>query len=183
MNKKDKEQTELNRLLQECIMEQKNIGLCPTDNIEIYIEKDPISNFKCPKKCCGCCNIFGDRKAILIKRFCFNFYPINELKTIIHHELIHLNLKENNYSIQHIKDWLEFTALSKKINNHYGINPLVSYAPSCFKDNKINYNGVAKCPRCGLACYYLIDYSLDYSFNGKCSNCGGKLVYKKKTSE
>ena len=185
MNKKEKEQLELNNLLQECINEQLKIGLHPALNIEIYIEKDPITGSKCSNDSHACADIYDDtkRKVILIKRKSYNTYPINELKALIHHELIHLNLKKNGNIIQHIDDWAEFKKLSEKINKFYKINPLSSYEVECFKEKKIRYNGIARCNNCGFISHYLIDYNLDYDFNSECPNCGKKLVYEKKTSD
>ena len=125
MNKKEREQLKLNSLLQECANEQKAINLNPASNIEIYIEKDSITNFRCPKLSDGCSVVFDDsnRKVILIKRKCFNAYSDEQLKTLIHHELIHLNLKEDGSMIRHKKDWRLYTKLSNKIRKAYGINP------------------------------------------------------------
>ena len=86
MNKKDREQFEINNLLKECIDEQKAIGLNPADGIEIYIQKDPITGYSCSYKIYGLAKISSNkkRKVILIRRKCFDKYPKSELKNLIH---------------------------------------------------------------------------------------------------
>lgn len=183
MTKKEREQLKLNQLLQECIDEQKAIGLHPADNIEIYIQKDPITGLSCPNDIYGYggVHIPTGRRIILIRRKCFDKYPKNELKSLVHHELIHLNLKNDGLIIQHIDDWDLFTELANKIYKTYNINPLEKYSLACFeKKNSIpRYNCTSICPRCGLKSHYVINNDIEYSFDGKCSNCGHDFTYEK----
>lgn len=183
MNKKEKEQLKLNYLLQKCVDEQKAIGLHPADDIEIYIVKDPVTNSKCPKTSDGCSMVFDDsnRKIILIKRKCFNVYSTVDLKTLIHHELIHLNLKEDGSMIRHKKDWKLFTKIANKIYEVYGINPLESFSLSCYNQNDgtVRYNTIVECGRCGARSFGFLDETKNYNFNKPCPFCGGKLIYKK----
>lgn len=183
MNKKDREQFEINNLLKECIDEQKAIGLNPADGIEIYIQKDPITGYSCSYKIYGLAKISSNkkRKVILIRRKCFDKYPKSELKNLIHHELIHLNLKEGGKMIGHGKDWKLFTNLSKKIYKAYGINPLEDYTPECYKtkDGVPYYNCTTICPKCGAKGHQILQDGLEYVFDGKCSNCGHKFIIKK----
>ncbi len=183
MTKKEKEQLKLNNLLQECIQKQKVIGLNPANNIEIYIEKDVVTNSKCPRFSDGCSIVFSDsnRKAILIKRKCFNVYSSEQLKALIHHELIHLNLKNDGTMIQHKKDWKLFTELANKIYKTYGINPLVSIDLSCYNQDNHSFahNTIAECDKCGAKSYMFLNETKNYNFNKPCPFCGNKLTYKK----
>lgn len=187
MNKKEKEQLELNNLLQECINEQKAIRLKPADDIEIYINKDPMTNFMCPRDSFGFGNIYKDtkRKIILIRRMCFDKYPKSELKGLIHHELIHLNLKKDGTPISHYRDWELFTKLSELIKEKYNIDPLKTYDVSCFENKKSipKYNLFSFCPRCGLKNYFNLENDAEYKFDNECSNCGKKLIYEKRTNK
>lgn len=183
MTKKEKEQLKLNNLLHECIGEQLKIGLHPADNISIYIYKDPETGVVCPREALGYAVIYKDspKKIILIRRNCFEKYPTNELKRLIHHELIHLNLKDDGNIINHIKDWKQFTELSNKIYKVYGINPLEKYSISCYKSKNSSpeYNCSSICPRCGLKSHYNIDENIEYDYNLNCSNCGHKMIIEK----
>lgn len=183
MNKKEKEQLKLNNLLQECIDEQKAIGLRPADNIEIYIGKDPTTNTRCPKTSDGYSVAFDEskRRVVLIKRKCFDVYSTMNLKTLIHHELIHLNLKDDGSMIRHKKDWKLFTKIANEIHKAYGINPLESFSLSCYdeSDGSIRYNTIAECYRCGARSFGFLDETKNYNFNNPCPFCGGKLIYKK----
>lgn len=187
MNKKDREQFEINNLLKDCVDEQKAIGLSPADGIEIYIQKDPKTGYSCPFRFSGLARISLDtkRKVILIRRICFNKYSKNELKNLIHHELIHLNLKEDGEMIGHGKDWKIFSDISKKIYDTYKINPLENYTPECYKtkDSFPEYNYSSICPRCGFKSHYILEEGIEYKFNSRCPNCRKKLVHEKKTSE
>ena len=183
MNKKDKEQAELNRLLQECIREQKDVGLCPIDNIEIYFNKDPITGEKCDRNSYGFSAIDkSDRKFIIISKKYFDKMPIKQIKRLIHHELIHLNLNKDGKMLSHHKDWKEISRLSKVIYDNYNINPLGGYGISCFenKSSEPNYNYSSVCKRCGLETYYVLNEGFEYDFDGRCPNCGARLEYKKR---
>ena len=116
MNKKDKEQTELNRLLQECIREQKDVGLIPKDNIEVYFDKDPITGEKSNKTSSAFAMSEDGRNCIIIKKSYFKKMPTKEIKRLLHHELIHLNATEKDKTIEHKKDWQMFMNLSNKFS-------------------------------------------------------------------
>lgn len=183
MTKKEKDQLKLNNLLQECIDEQLKIGLHPADNISIYIYKDPETGVVCPREATGYSALYKNspKKIILIKRNCFEKYPKSELKCLIHHELIHLNLKEDGDLTKHRRDWKKFAELSQKVYEAYGIDPLESHSISCYKDKKSlpKYNCSSICPRCGLKCHYIINEEIKYNCDIYCSNCGHKLNIEK----
>lgn len=181
MNKKEKEQLKLNSLLQECIDEQLKISLKPTDNIEIFLGQDPVTKEKCNKTAYAFSFVFEGRNVIVVSRTFYNKTPISEIKRIIHHELIHLNLNEKGEITEHIKDWEKFSELSNKIKKAYGINPLFGYTIDCFenKNSMPKYSCVSTCPRCGGGVHFVLDKTKEYDFNGICPNCGKKLIYKK----
>lgn len=184
MNKKEKEQLEINSLLKECIDEQLRIGLKPAENIEIYLGKDPVTNEKCNKTAYGFSFVSEGRNVIIIQKNFYKNMPISQIKRLIHHELIHLNLNKKDEAIEHIKDWKKFTELSNKIKTAYDINPLLGYTVDCFINKKSipTYNCLSFCPRCGGGVYFVLDEGKEYDFNGTCPNCGEKLVYEKRTS-
>ncbi len=186
MNKKEREQLKLNNLLQECIAEQKAIGLNPVDGIEIYIQKDPISKYSCSRKSYGFSTIEKrtKRKVMLMRRKCFDKYPIHELKSLIHHELIHFNLKENGELTGHGSDWELYTNMSKKVYEAYGFNALETYMAECYKtkDSIPRYNCIVNCSRCGLKNYLFLEEDVEYNFLKRCPNCNKKIIIKK-TSE
>lgn len=179
---KDKDILELNRLLQECIAEQKAIGLSPKEDVEIYFSVDPKTKEK-PLRNTGAMVMIDDddRSFIVITKKYFNVLPTKHIKRLIHHELIHLNSKDNDL-IYHKKDWQKYNELSNKIYQAYNINPLETFSLKCFKEkNDIpKYNYIAKCPRCSLISHYLLDKNIEYNFNIKCHNCGKKLIIKKR---
>ena len=181
MNKKEKEELELHNLLQECVNEQLAIGLTPKDNIEIYFSKDPITGERPPQNT-GAFAMIDDnnRPFIVMTRTYFKKMPTRCVKRLIHHELIHLNSKENDL-IYHVKNWEIYTNLSNKIFQKYNINPLETYSFECFENKKSipRYNCVAKCPRCSLISYYMLDDDVEYDLNISCHNCGVKLDIKK----
>lgn len=176
------DEIEINKLLQECIAEQKAIGLTPKDNIEIYFSVDPKTKEKPARNTGAVAFIDNDnRPVIVVTKISYKKLPTKYLKVLLHHELIHLNSSENGKLIQHKRDWQKYTELSNKIYQTYDINPLESYSLECFenKDSIPRYNCVASCPRCGLVSYYLIDKIEDYNLNIRCHNCGKKLIIKK----
>ena len=183
MNKREKEELELHNLLQECIEEQLAIGLTPKDNIEIYFSKDPITGER-PSPNTGAFAMIDDngRPFIVMTRNYFQKMPINCIKGLIHHELIHLNLPKENKLIKHIRDWRKYTELSNKVYEKYKINPLETYSFECFetKNGIPKYNYIAKCPRCGLIVHDLLDENTEYDLDITCHNCGVKLKIEKK---
>ena len=184
MNKKEREQLKLNNLLQECINEQRAIGLTPKNNIEIYFSKDPITKERCRKNSSAFAVSENDRNFIIISRKYFERMPYKEIKRLLHHELIHLNSIKKNKIIKHIRDWKKFTELSNKVCESYDINPLNNYSIDCFENkNSIpKYNYVIKCPKCGSKTYFMLDDNIEYDLNIKCHNCGTKTNVEKKTS-
>lgn len=185
MTKKEKVQAKLNKLLEECVKEQKAIGLHPTNNIEIYIGRDPNSGSRCSKYSDGCSFVLENlnKAIILINRKCYDAYSNSNilLKCLIHHELIHLNLKEDGRMIKHNDDWELFTELANRINTAYDIDPLSSYDVSCWNNDKCSptYNTVAECNKCGAKSFMFLDENKNYKLNKSCPFCGGKLTYKK----
>ena len=184
MNKKEFEQIELSSFLQECINEQKEIGLHPLNNIEIYFNVDPITNFKCPNGIQGtaCFDIANNRTFILVRKKSFLIMSTEQRKRLIHHELIHCNMNEDNKPINHLKDGELFFRYSKLIQNKYHISPLETYHQSCFDYNEktINYNASFVCHECGYISHFMYDDTADNDLNKKCPNCGHQLVFKKR---
>lgn len=187
MNKKEKEQKELNELLKECINEQINVGLKPIANIEIYFNFDSISKSRCSSNVIGttCFDLKNSRTFILIRRKYFGLLSIAQKKRLIHHELIHCNLNEKGEPINHINDGMLFSECSQKIDEAYHINPMETHHKSCFdfESGKVDYNYTFTCRCCGYKSHFVLkNESTNVDFNKSCPNCGKKLIYEKKTS-
>lgn len=184
MNNEEKEQTKLNKLLQECIEEQNNIGLRPINGVKAYF-KEPITKTKCPQKLgATTAHIEGsDDIFILVNENFFKLMPSKYKKALLHHELIHCILNKNDEPISHMDDWQEFSEISNKIYEVYGFRPIDTYTPDCFSgENKtIEYTDYSSCPRCGHVSYYNFKKRSRYKTRDKCPNCGYELEKKRLT--
>lgn len=179
------ENKKVEELLKECIEEQKQIGLMPIDKIEIYLGSDPITKTRCPSNI-QAFSIIGkenERSVIIVQKKYFNSINLLQKKSLIHHELIHLNIFNNKRGIEHIKDWKDFAKISEKIKAKYGYDTLANYDIECFKYNQEIpfYNNYCVCPNCGNKTYYVLNKNKKYNFNGNCHNCGHKLIYKQRS--
>ena len=175
-----KDEIKLHELLQECIEEQKKIGLTPKENTEIYLSMDPKTKERPRKRTAAFAMIDDDgRPFIVITKIHFKVYPIWYVKSIIHHELIHLNSSDNKL-IRHRRDWEKYTELANKIYEAYGVNPLITYDDKCFKTKESlpEYNCIGECPRCGAKNYYVLREGVEYNPDIWCHNCGVKYIMK-----
>lgn len=171
---KEKELNSLKRLVDECIVEQKSIGLHPVVN-NVFFNYDPESRIKIGNKLgATICNIKTNSITLIFKRTYFDKIPSNVKKELIHHELIHANLQDGK-TISHITNWREFSKISKKIKEAYEIDPLVTYTSDCFaNDKQIRYNRFINCPNCGSKKYFYHETGSGKwgSKTTKCNNCG-----------
>ena len=112
MNKR-KELNSLRTLVDECITEQKTIGLNPVVN-NVYFDYDPESHIKIGNKLgATICNTKTNSVTLIFKRTYFDKIPLNVKKELLHHELIHANLRDGK-TISHITNWRDFLEISKK---------------------------------------------------------------------
>ena len=118
MKKNEKELNDLRNLVNECIEEQKKIGLNPVVN-NIYFDYDPKSRIKIGNRLgATICNTESSYITLIFKKAYYSIIPLNIKKELIHHELIHANLK-NGRTISHITNWKEFSNMSNKIKKAY----------------------------------------------------------------
>lgn len=171
---KGKELNSLRELVEECIAEQKAIRLHPVVN-NVYFDYDSESHIKIGNKLgATICNIKTNSITLIFKRAYFDKIPLNVKKELVHHELIHANLKDRK-TISHITNWREFSKISKKIKEAYGIDPLVTYTSDCFtNDKQIRHNRFINCPNCGSKKYFYHETGSGKwgSKTTKCNNCG-----------
>ena len=171
---KEKELNSLKRLVEECMAEQKSIGLRPVVN-NVFFNYDPESHIKIGNKLgATICNTETNSVTLIFKRTYFDKIPLSVKKELIHHELIHVNLQDGK-TISHITNWREFSKISKKIKEAYGIDPLVTYTSDCFtNDKQIRYNRFTNCPNCGSENYFYHEAGSGKwdSKTTKCNNCG-----------
>lgn len=173
MRKSEKELNELRKLVNECVEEQKRIGLNPVDGIEIYFGVDPVSKHK-PNSTSDAISIFrtNGTAAIVVKKKMYDIFDAKKRKELIHHELIHLNLI-NGQPIRHKYNWKEFSDCCKKVLDAYGIDPSVAYSQTCFDDNgKFRYNRYTVCPKCNRKTFNFLPKESEFYYSWNITCCG-----------
>lgn len=116
---KEKELNSLRKLVDECMAEQKAIGLHPVVN-NVYFNYDPESHIKIGNRLgATICNIKTSSITLLFKKTYFDKIPSSVKKELVHHELIHANLRDGK-TISHITNWRDFLEISKKLKRLMG---------------------------------------------------------------
>lgn len=157
------EMNELEKLVRECINEQKKIGLKPAENIKVFIDYCEDIHFGLSKTANGAAAYLKtkDYGVLLINSISLENLDVNQVKTILHHELLHLNLTPSKNILTHTKQsWKKFVKLSKKIEEAYPQYKMQeSIVPEIFlPENKGKEVKTHICPVCGhryvdLTCY------------------------------
>lgn len=180
MERKEITREELEKMVLECIEEQKKIGLKPAENIKVFIDYSEDIH----------CRIGNDVRgvAVYVKSKDMGFLGINStslkyedenrVRATIHHELIHLNLTPNKNILVHTKqNWKKFERLCNMVEKAYPQYKMhETFSPEIFHpENKGREVKTYICP----VCEHIYSF-FENGVSGVCGICRSDLEELKK---